>query len=122
MTDVRITEAYLDVLVTTSPPRAITEAYLEVAVYTYGPPITGPTFAYDQILFGVKYAKGAAAPALSASVQRSLLRRGRLLPPTALTFRKAAVINGTPYAAGATWSGSVSDKVMRQLLRGKILH
>lgn len=121
MTADQITQVYAEVLVTASPPRQLTEVYAEALVYTFGPPVTGPTFAYGQTLFGVKYAAGAAIPTLSASVQRSLLKRGRLLPATSLTFRKAAKVNGTPYAAGASWPGGATDKVTRQLLRGKII-
>lgn len=78
------------------------------------------TFSDGIRFFGTGYAAGATAPTMSASVQRSLTRRGRLNPAGALTVRRPVAINGSTYAAGAT-PPALSPSIKRRLLRGKII-
>jgi hypothetical protein len=78
------------------------------------------TFSDGIRLFGSNYAAGATAPTMSSSVQRSLIRRGRLNPAGALTVRRPVKINGTSYAAGAA-APAVTGALKRRLLRGKII-
>ncbi|HEY5785859.1 MAG TPA: hypothetical protein VIT65_13880 [Microlunatus sp.] len=78
------------------------------------------TFSDGIKLFGTSYAAGATAPAMSASVTRSLTRRGRLNPTGGLTVRRPVSINGTAYAAGAA-APAVTGALKRRLLRGKII-
>lgn len=80
------------------------------------------TFTVGDFLFGVRYDAGVAFPTtMSASIERSLKRRGMITPGTALTVRKACVINGVAYAAGAAAPTNLTPAVMQRLLRGKIL-
>ena len=85
------------------------------------PPPEGPTFTDAIRLFGVSYAAGDAAPVMSPVVERSLLRRGRLAPATALTVRRPIKVGATTYAAGATPPSGLTAKVMRRLLRSKLI-
>lgn len=99
----------------------LTELFLRgtVAVAAGGGGST--TFAADIKLFGVVYKAGDAVPgAWPDRLLRSLTRRGRVMP-AAPTIRKNAKIDGTSYAAGAAWSGSVTGAALRRLLRGKII-
>ncbi len=76
------------------------------------------TFTSPIRLFGTTYAAGDALPAMSPSVKRSLLKRGRIAPAT-LTVQRPFKAGGVSYAVGAAWPAGADPKVLRRLLRSR---
>lgn len=79
--------------------------------------VSGETLSTPLKLFGTQYAAGAALPAVSASVLKSLTRRGYVVPAV-IKAQRSFTANGVSYAKGATVAaGTFTGSTLRRLLR-----
>ena len=94
--------------------------WIDVVVTTAGGSGGGSveTFTSPIRLFGTTYAAGDALPAMSPSVKRSLLKRGRIAPAS-LTVQRPFKAGGVSYAVGSAWPAGADPKVLRRLLRSR---